>query len=112
MCQCDFQYLNLCVILQTERLLQQYTKFDDSDDDVDDDNELDEQEITKLLSLYSREWINKNLLFKKKSLFYCKWLITNYVQTQTSVIFSNISMIIYVLWIYDYTIFCAIFLSI
>jgi hypothetical protein len=29
-----------------------------------------------------------------------QWPITNYVQTQTSVIFSNISMIIYVLWIY------------
>jgi hypothetical protein len=44
-------------ILQTERLLQQYTKFDDSDDDVDDDddNELDEQEIANLLFLYSRE---------------------------------------------------------
>ena len=63
MCQCDFQYLNFCVTLQTERLLQQCTKFDDSDDnddddeysDDDDDNELDEQEITKLLSLYSRE---------------------------------------------------------
>jgi hypothetical protein len=53
MCQCDFQYLNFCVILQTERLLQQYTKFDDSDDD--DDNELDEQEIANLLFLYSRE---------------------------------------------------------
>ena len=66
MCQCDFQYLNFCVILQTEILLQQYTKFDDSDDDDDDDNELDEQEIDKLLFLYSREWINKNLLFKKK----------------------------------------------
>jgi hypothetical protein len=51
MCQCDFQYLNFCVILQTEILLQQYTKFDDSDDD----NELDEQEIDKLLFLYSRE---------------------------------------------------------
>jgi hypothetical protein len=60
MCQCDFQYLNFCVTLQTERLLQQCTKFDDSDDNDDeysddDDNELDEQEITKLLSLYSRE---------------------------------------------------------
>ena len=53
MCECDFQYLIFCVILQTERL-QQYTKFDDSDDD-DDDNELDEQEIAKLLFLYSRE---------------------------------------------------------
>jgi hypothetical protein len=52
MCQCDFQYLNFCVILQTERLLQQYTKFDDKDDD---DNELDEQEIAKLLFLFSRE---------------------------------------------------------
>jgi hypothetical protein len=55
MFQCDFQYLNFCDILQTERLLQQYTKFDDSDDDVDDDNELDEQEIANLLFLYSRE---------------------------------------------------------
>ena len=56
MCQCDFQYLNFCVILQTEMLLQQYTKFDDSDDDDDDDdNELDEQEIDKLLFSYSRE---------------------------------------------------------
>ena len=66
MCQCDFQYLNFCVILQTERLLQQYTKFDDSDDKDDDDNELDEQEIAKLLFLFSREWINKNLLFKRE----------------------------------------------
>ena len=63
MCQCDFQYLNFCVILQTEILLQQYTKFDDKDDD---DNELDEQEIAKLLFLFSREWINKNLLFKRE----------------------------------------------
>ena len=61
MCRCDYQDLNFCVILQTERLLQQYTKFDDSDDkdddeySDDDDNELDEQEIAKLLFLFSRE---------------------------------------------------------
>ena len=58
-----------------------------------------------MFSSLCKSWTGRKLTSFQNKI----WPIANYVQTQTSVIFSNISMIIYVLWIYDYTIFCVIF---